>query len=180
MVLQFVGSLRAGLLSPVTLLKTSFFPCRKLTITVTYTNSLFGVESRRNSVPLLGSGKRLRAFTVWSAVVASPWIRSGLTLVALHSVDRTLLVFLLLTLDSRLQTLRGGVSIIVCCSSELADRFCYSRSISWRSLFSIIFNDWASWGPCTCCPLACPFPLLGFVEGSEFILSGEQGNESGI
>ena len=59
--------------------KTSFLPCRKLTITVTYTNSSFGV------------GSCCRAF----AVVASPWI------------DRTLLVFLLLTLESRLQT--GGV-----------------------------------------------------------------------
>ena len=64
---------------------------------------------------------------------------------------------------------------VVCCSSELVDRFRCSRSISWQ-IFSMIFNGWASSGPCTWCPL----PLLEFMEESGFTLSGEQGTESGI
>ena len=151
-VLRFAGSLRA-VLGTVTLLKTSFLPCRKLTTTVTYTISLSGSDPGGTSMSLLGTGERLRAFVVGPAV----------------------LVFLFMTADSRLKTvnsrfktsdfglrlqapdseLTGGMWV-VCWSSSLVDRFCCSCNISWRSLFSIIFNDWASSGPCTWCPLASP------------------------
>ena len=33
--------------------------------------------------------------------------------------------------------LRSTTTFTVCCSSELVDRFCCSRSISWRSLYSL-------------------------------------------